>query len=67
MPLKKIHPYPILVIKQHPLTGRKVIYVNRLFTSHIEGDDPEGSILNFLFDHIHQESINVDFHGKITL
>ena len=42
------------VIKQHPVTG-KIIYVNRLFTSHIEGDDAEGLILNFLFDHIHQK------------
>ena len=49
------------VIKQHPVTGRKIIYVNRLFTSHIEGDDTEGSILNFLFDHIHQEKYQYRF------
>ena len=53
---------PILhpVIKEHPFTGRKIIYVNKLFTSHIEGDD-EGTILNFLFDHIHQEKYQYRF------
>jgi taurine dioxygenase len=29
------------VIKQHPVTGKKIIYVNKLFTSHIDGDDSE--------------------------
>ena len=49
------------VIKKHPVTGRKIIYVNRLFTSHIEGDDESGSILKFLFDHIHQEKYQCRF------
>ena len=29
--------------------------INKLFTSHIEGDDESGSILKFLFEHIHQD------------
>ena len=59
--LKENPPVSHPVIKQHPVTGRKVIYVNRLFTSHIEGDDAESSILNFLFDHIHQEKYQYRF------
>ena len=53
---------PILhpVIKEHPYTGRKIIYVNKLFTSHIVGDDDD-TILNFLFDHIHQEKYQYRF------
>jgi|TARA_B110000008_G_scaffold249923_1_gene262947 taurine dioxygenase len=49
------------VIKQHPVTGKKIIYVNKLFTSHIEGDDSENTILNFLFEHIHQEKYQYRF------
>tara|TARA_B100001057_G_scaffold499010_1_gene608004 strand:+ start:714 stop:1523 length:810 start_codon:yes stop_codon:yes gene_type:complete len=52
-----LHP----VIKTHPVTGRKIVYVNRLFTSHIEGDDDSGSILKFLFEHIHQEKYQFRF------
>ena len=59
--LKENPPVSHPVIKQHPDTGRKVIYANRLFTSHIEGDDAESSILNFLFDHIHQEKYQYRF------
>ena len=59
--LKENPPVSHPVIKQHPVTGRKVIYVNRLFTSHIEGDDADRSILNFLFDHIHQEKYQYRF------
>ena len=56
---------PILhpVIKEHPFTGRKIIYVNKLFTSNIKGDD-EGNILNFLLDHIHQEKYQYKFSWK---
>lgn len=49
------------VIKKHPVTGRKIIYVNKLFTSHIEGDDESGSILKFLFEHIHQDKYQCRF------
>ena len=59
--LKENPPVSHPVIKQHPVTGRKVIYVNRLFTSHIEEDDSKNSILSFLFDHIHQEKFQYRF------
>ncbi len=42
------------VVRIHPETGKKLLYVNRLFTTHIVGVGKKESeaILNFLYDHI---------------
>jgi len=43
------------VVRTHPVTGRKCIYVNRIFTSHIVGLEPEQSdaLLRLLCEQAH--------------
>ncbi len=48
-----VHP----LVRTHPVTGRKLIFVNRLFTSKIDGLSERKSkdLLNFLCDHMVQD------------
>jgi taurine dioxygenase len=45
------------IVRTHPATGRKALYVNRLMTVAIEGlpDDEANDVLNALFDHQEQQ------------
>lgn len=54
------------VIRRHPVTGKKLIYVNRGFTSHInELSKPESdAILNYLFQHCEDPHFQVRFRWE---
>ena len=53
------------LVRQHPVTGEKALYVNQGFTKHIVGFKAEESeyLLKFLLDHI---SKGADFHIRAT-
>lgn len=61
------------VIRTHPVTGRKSLYVNRAFTTRIKGLAPNESkaLLDMLFDHIeHRPEFQVRFRwtpGAVAL
>ncbi len=54
------------VIRTHPVTRRKALYVNRNFTTCIDGlPEEEGSaILNYLFEHSTREEFQVRFRWQ---
>ena len=54
------------VIRTHPITGRKSIFVNKLFTSHINEVNEEESkeILSFIFEHIKKDEFLMKFEWE---
>jgi taurine dioxygenase len=54
------------VIRTHPITGEKCIYVNRWFTTKIVGmrDDESASLLRFLWDQTHVPEYQVRFRWR---
>jgi len=54
-----IHP----IIRTHPETGKKAIYVNKFFTTRIEGlaDQESKLILEYLFGHIEKTEFQIRY------
>ncbi|KAL4815134.1 hypothetical protein BDW67DRAFT_176642 [Aspergillus spinulosporus] len=59
-PIETVHP----VVRTHPVTKKKSLYVNRLYTRKIVGwkEEESRTILNFLYDHIEKGQ---DWHIRI--
>ncbi|WP_397584980.1 TauD/TfdA dioxygenase family protein [Sphingorhabdus sp.] len=59
---KAVHP----VIRSHPVTGKKVIYVNRGFTSHINelSSRESAHVLDYLYQHLEDPYYQVRFRWE---
>ncbi|KAL3465251.1 hypothetical protein BJX64DRAFT_297622 [Aspergillus heterothallicus] len=59
-PIETVHP----VVRTHPVTKKKSLYVNRLYTRKIVGwkEEESNTILNFLYNHIEHGQ---DWHIRI--
>jgi taurine dioxygenase len=57
-----LHP----LVKTHPETGKKLLYVSELTTTHIEGLDPleSDAILNMLFRHLDWKEMHCRFYWR---
>jgi taurine dioxygenase len=62
------HPHYVQpIVRTHPATKRKALYVNRLMTFTVEGlDDEDGSaLLNTLFDHMERVQFIYAHHWRV--
>ncbi|BCS23162.1 TauD/TfdA dioxygenase family protein [Aspergillus puulaauensis] len=59
-PIETVHP----IVRTHPVTKKKSLYINRLYTRKIVGwkEEESQTILNFLYDHIEKGQ---DWHIRI--
>ncbi|CAF9937048.1 MAG: hypothetical protein HETSPECPRED_010543 [Heterodermia speciosa] len=59
-PVTSVHP----LVRTHPATGEKALFVNPQFTRHIVGfkKDESDNLLKFLYDHI---AYGADFHARV--
>jgi taurine dioxygenase len=57
-----IHP----VVRTHPVTNKKALYVNRFFTTKIEGlsKDESSIILNYLFEHCEKTDFQIRYRWQ---
>ncbi len=62
------HPHYVQpMVRTHPATGRKALYVNRLMTFTVDGmDEADGTaLLNALFDHMEQQKFIYAHHWRV--
>ena len=63
-----VHPHFVQpIVRTHPDTGRKALYINRLMTRSIEdmGEGEGGALLDALFAHIEQDRFIYAHHWRI--
>lgn len=60
----RCHSHPVVAV--HPESGRKLLFVNKNWTSHIEGVSSEESelLLGFLFNHVKHPAFQLRFNWK---